>query len=444
MIKVLDAIETETSISIITERLTPLVWQVKRRSISEETAKWGIHAVTSTLAFINGDATSVHGNIRASSVYTTESGEWKLGGFDVLSSMKEDDAVIYTYASMVPDAGRFAPPEVARDGWSVIKKNPLPATDSFGLAVLIYEIFNGGFPATDQLGQTKNVPPSMVQSYRRLFNNSPKVRLSATAFLEQGRKLGGYFETPLIRLTNDIDNLGLKDESERNSLLSELDAVTDDLPEEFSKMKVLPELLKSLEFGGGGPPVLSAVLKIALKLSDEEFEAKMTPAIIRLFNNPDRAIRVCLLDNLPQMIDRLSQKDISNKIYVAMATGFTDDAPIVREQTVKAVLIIIGKLTDRIINGELLRYLAKTANDPQPGIRTNTTICLGKIAKNLGASSRSKVLIAAFTRSLRDPFVHARNAALMALCATIDVFSVDDCATKILPCLCPALLDKEK
>ena len=125
-------------------------------------------------------------------------------------------------------------------------------------------------------------------------------------------------------------------------------------------------------------------------------------------------------------------------------TGFTDVAPVVREQTVKAVLTIIGKLSDRTINGELLRYLAKTSNDEQPGIRTNTTICLGKISKNLGISTRSKVLIAAFTRSLRDPFVHARNAALMALVVTLDAFNEDDCANKILPALCCCLLDKEK
>ena len=61
-----------------------------------------------------------------------------------------------------------------------------------------------------------------------------------------------------------------------------------------------------------------------------------------------------------------------------------DVAPIVREQTVKAVLVIITKLSDRTINGELLKYLAKTANDEQPGIRTNTTICLGRIAPHLG------------------------------------------------------------
>jgi SCY1-like protein 1 len=54
------------------------------------------------------------------------------------------------------------------------------------------------------------------------------------------------------------------------------------------------------------------------------------------------------------------------------------------------------------------------------------------------------VLAAAFSRSLRDPFVHARNAALLALAATADLFTEDDCATKLLPIMCPSLVDKEK
>lgn len=83
-------------------------------------------------------------------------------------------------------------------------------------------------------------------------------------------------------------------------------------------MKVLPELLKSVEFGGGGPKVLSAILKIGSKLSADEFNAKVTPAIVRLFGNPDRAIRVCLLDNLPLMIDNLPQKVVNDKIFPQM------------------------------------------------------------------------------------------------------------------------------
>ena len=209
-------------------------------------------------------------------------------------------------------------------------------------------------------------------------------------------------------------------------------------------MKVLPELLKSVEFGGGGPKAFGIVMKISSKLSNDDFESRVSPVVIRLFANPDRAIRVSLLDSLPLMIDRFTPRIVNDKIFPQVVGGFTDLAPIVREQTLKSVLVFVPKLSDRTINGELLRHLAKTANDEQPGIRTNTTICLGKIAKSLGTSSRSKVLIAAFTRSLRDPFVHARNASLQALAATAEYFSPEDITSRILPAICTVLLDKEK
>lgn len=80
-------------------------------------------------------------------------------------------------------------------------------------------------------------------------------------------------------------------------------------------MKVLPELIKSVEFGGGGPKALSVVLKIASNLSNDDFEAKVNPFLIRAFSNPDRAIRVCLLDSLPALIERLSQKMVNDKIF---------------------------------------------------------------------------------------------------------------------------------
>ncbi|KAL8642492.1 MAG: hypothetical protein Q9228_000842 [Teloschistes exilis] len=400
--------------------------------------------VEGTLSFINDEATSVHGNVRLTSIYTSQSGEWRLGGFELLSSMKDDNAIIYTMGSLEPDSALYAPPEVAKSGWDTIKRHPLAAADSYGFALLMYEVFNGRQITNDSIGHTNNIPPSMHQSYRRLLNHNAKSRLSVSHLRGQGRRSGGFFETPLITLSEGIESLGLKSEDDRNHFLSELDEAANDFPEEYFSAKVLPELLKSVEFGGGGPKVFASVMKISTKLSDEDYSTKLTPVIIRLFTNPDRAIRVCLLDHLPQMIEHLPQKMVNDKIFPQMVTGFADVAPLVREQTVKAVLTVITKLSDRTINGELLKHLAKTSNDEQPGIRTNTTICLGKIARSLGAHTRQKVLVAAFGRSLRDPFLHARNAALLALAATSDLFNEDDCAAKILPALCSLLVDKEK
>lgn len=108
------------------------------------------------------------------------------------------------------------------------------------------------------------------------------------------------------------------------NLSSDLDSLSDDFPEDYFKMKILPELLKSVEFGGGGPKVFGVVMKISKKLTDEEFESKITPAIVRLFGSPDRAIRVCLLDNLPLMIDRLPQKVVNDKIFPQMVSLLID------------------------------------------------------------------------------------------------------------------------
>jgi SCY1-like protein 1 len=83
-------------------------------------------------------------------------------------------------------------------------------------------------------------------------------------------------------------------------------------------MKVLPELVKSVEFGGGGPKVFAVIMKISTKLSEDEYEQQLVPVIVRLFSVQDRAMRVCLLDNLPLMIDHIPQKLINNNIFPQM------------------------------------------------------------------------------------------------------------------------------
>ena len=124
-----------------------------------------------------------------------------------------------TYGSLVPDSARYTPPELARSGWDAIKKSPHSVVDSYGFGVLIFEVFNGSFLGPDQAGQTKGIPPSMHSSYKRLVNANPKARLSVGHFLEQGRRSGSFFDTPLIKLTEGVDNLGVKSETEREAFL---------------------------------------------------------------------------------------------------------------------------------------------------------------------------------------------------------------------------------
>jgi SCY1-like protein 1 len=124
-----------------------------------------------------------------------------------------------TFGSLVPDSGRYAPPEIAKSDWHTVKRQPVPAVDSYNYGLLLLEIFNGGAFTSDQIGQTKNIPPSMQQSYKKLLNPNPKARLSVSHFRDQGRRSGGFFETPLIKLSEGIESLGLKSDNEKEEFL---------------------------------------------------------------------------------------------------------------------------------------------------------------------------------------------------------------------------------
>lgn len=111
---------------------------------------------------------------------------------------------------------------MTKSGWDAIKHNPISATDSYGFAILIFEVFNGSVIDKEQIGQTKGIPPTMHQSYKRLLNVNPKARLSVSHFRDQGRRSGGFFETPLIRFSEALESLGLKSEGEREEILRQV------------------------------------------------------------------------------------------------------------------------------------------------------------------------------------------------------------------------------
>ncbi|KAI8984470.1 hypothetical protein BDF20DRAFT_816989 [Mycotypha africana] len=440
----LDGVETEQSIMFVTEPVEPLSNQLKQDP-DNNLLLWGLYKVANAIKFLNEDCDMVHGNIKVASIFTNKAGEWKLGGFELLCSMKEESPIILTFGGLVPEAQRYATPEVKKSGWTVIKELPSGAIDSYHLGCLIYETYNHRFETTESLLLQKgNIPTSMHRIYTNLVNPTSRNRASADMFLDEGLRPKGFFSADFVKVNLFLENISIKDQSEREGFFRKLDSCIDTFPSEFSKHKILPELVKAFEFGSGGAKALSAMLKVGEHLEAEEYQSVVIQPIIRMFASPDRAIRVSLLDNMSKFVDHMTNKMVTNQVFPNIATGFTDTVPIIREQTIRSILLIVPKLSDRIVNNDLLKYLAKLQMDPEPGIRTNTTICLGKIAKHLNDSTRKKVLVNAFTRSLRDGFHHARVAALMALNATSEFYDAQECATRIIPAVSAVLLDKEK
>jgi SCY1-like protein 1 len=105
---------------------------------------------------------------------------------------------------------------------------------------------------------------------------------------------------------------------------------------------------------------------------------------------------------------------------------------------------MFSQLSDRILNNDLLRHLARLQSDPEASIRTNACILVGRLGPTLGYNTKRKVLVPAFTKALKDSFVHARVAGLMGLMATIDCFETEELASKVIPSMSFTLVDSEK
>ncbi|KAJ7502830.1 armadillo-type protein [Mycena galericulata] len=460
VLKFMDVVETETTIHIMTERVRPLQatlqsWASRGAQEREDWLLWGLHRVSVALAFLNDSCASTHGNIRVNSIFITPSGEWKLGGFELLSNPKEESAVLYTLGGQLPDATAWASPEVKKGGWSTLKENDPAAADAYALGLLLHAVFNPThpLPATASpphppppTSSRGSIPTSVFPSFKKLLNPNPKGRLTAKGFLAIGMADTGFFaNNRLVKVCLGLDNFALSSESEKNILLRTLNESANTFPPEFASFRVLPSLVSALEFGGASAAtILPLVLRFGKNVSPEDYPTVILGPLVKLFASPDRGTRMALLDHLPEYADKLDKKTVDTKVFPHLQTGFSDTVAIIREATVKAVILIAPFLSDRILNNDLLRFLAKMQSDPEASIRTNTCILIGRLGPSLGYNTKRKVLVPAFSRALKDPFVHARVAGLMAFMATIDCFEIEELANKVIPNMSFTLVDKEK
>jgi hypothetical protein len=83
---------------------------------------------------------------------------------------------------------------------------------------------------------------------------------------------------------------------------------------------------------------------------------------------------------------------------------------------------------------DLLSCTLRQQVDEEPPIRANTTILLGNLAAHLGEATQKRVLLNAFTRSLKDGFPPARIAGLK-VCYTSTFFAQNlDCLAHSTVC----------
>jgi SCY1-like protein 1 len=444
-----DAVETEERgeyvVYLVTEAASPLVPTLRSLGLSgpqrDQYLAMGLHQVMSALSFVNNDCKLIHGNICSASVVVTEGLDWRLHGFDLVTEHRDWPAGIgvdipLSAASWMV-AAQYKPGEVGKQDWETVRAAPEWAVDAWGLGCLIQEVYSGSsLVRTEDLRVTDSIPQNLLPYYQKLLASTASRRLNVIKVLESG-----VLKSKLGDMMVFLENLALKDSVERDSFFKKLPLMLPSVPVPVAQKKLLPLLASALEFGGAPPMALGSLLAIGEGMSKEERSKHVLPILTKLFASNDRGIRRGLLENISSFGAALPAGLVEDQIYPNVQTGFNDANPYLRELTLKSMVVLGPKLSQRKLNQSLLKHLAKLQVDEEPAIRANTTVLLGNLAPQLPDATCKKVLLNAFTRALKDPFPPARAAGLRAVLSTAKHHGAEDVAVRVIPMVGPLCVD---
>ncbi|KAJ2783948.1 Nuclear aminoacylation-dependent tRNA export pathway component [Coemansia javaensis] len=481
IVRFLAAAETADAIYIATEPVEPLARALERDRPPEDLARWGLFRAAEALAFVNADCGLVHANVAAASVLVTRAGEWRLGGFELTDALDCADGAQPLYrrhAAAIPGYAARMAPEMAAAAPAPRCDRPA-ALDGWGLGCLIHDVYNGAAQAPSDGGRAQTrgrIPADLWPLARRLCAPDPRQRATPAEFLRAGQQApGAPLDSGFVRACRFIEHMAVKDDAERAEFLAGLDAALAGFPRDFTKHKLLPELLKLVEFGGGASGSGASALRTIVQISNDALDAAersalVAPAFVRLFASNDRALRFVLLEHMASLVRAIPQPLVASKVFPSFAAGFLDAAPAIREATVKAALAIAPCLGQKTLNGDLVRQLVRLVADPEPGIRTNALVCIGRLCTAkpssggggggggsgdpaapdappdgmVSESSHRYVVCPALVHALRDQFPPVRSTALAVIAACAPRWDPPDVARRVIPSVSPLLVDGER
>lgn len=439
----IDSIETDQLVLLATEPVEPAILHLE--TLSETGPKreyyeaWGIFQVCRALSFLNNDAKLRHNNIHGGSVFVNRSGEWKLAGLEYVCGSDNAEPPV----KVSPQLAKYDPPE--KKDLSMQRNATVWSADVWGLGVLIWEVYNGPLKTMENLGKFGNIPKKLIPTYKSCVGSNPGKRPNPLELVSKLRRSPEFFKNDLIDALLFLEEVQIKEDSDKSRFFSSLTPLLENFPTNVLNNKILPQLINAFEYGNAGSAILGPVFKIGKNLETADYQKRIVPCIVKLFSSNDRNARFKLLSQVEYFVEHLSKDIVNNQVFPKIESGFLDSEPIIREKTVISMIHLAPKLSyanlDEIV---VLKHFSRISRDEQGGIRTNTTVCLGKIARFLHPKTRQQVLLPAFARTLKDPFPPSRLAGLNAITATQQYYTVQETGTRVLPILCAATVDPEK
>ncbi|TPX57952.1 hypothetical protein CcCBS67573_g09201, partial [Chytriomyces confervae] len=281
-------------------------------------------------------------------------GDWKIAGFAFAQFSNVANSTFYLrdYPPFCSPTLDFMAPELVMDS------RCMPASDLWSLACLIYSVFNNGsspIAANDNLhtynticnrletvNLSKNIPPQLTESLRRMLQKDASTRLPLSQF-----ESSSFFDNILVSTIGFLESFVEKNQISKAQFLKGLVAMLPQFSLKLVHRKILPTLLEELKDPLMTPFVLPNIFWISEKGTDQDFMTKILPALKPVFkmNDPPQAL-LLLLSRMDIFLSKCSsstetfKQDVMPLLYTALESR----VPAVQEQAIKTVPTILPKL----------------------------------------------------------------------------------------------------
>jgi SCY1-like protein 1 len=164
---------------------------------------------------VNNDCKMVHANLQPASVFVTEAGDWKLGGFDLM----------FPHGTPAPEPTRnnadilpaaYRSPELGKRNWTMIEQADPWSIDSWSLGCLIYAVFNKSLKNVQQLSTPGAVPKALLSAYGQLLYTAVKGRLNPQKLVESK-----FFENDLVQTVDFLENLAVHTDADKQGFFQQ-------------------------------------------------------------------------------------------------------------------------------------------------------------------------------------------------------------------------------
>lgn len=462
VLDVFDDNNVSNDIFVVTEVVKPLQPQLISNKINSQGILLGISDLFKLFGII--DPLFIIGNLSINNLYIDKNGRWVLFGLECCFNKSKDKFDSFQFKDHIKIWNQICNNSDDNGNADTFDlENLYDSTEPWLLdSILLGRLIN-------QLYTVSKL--DIPKEWKPLIGSVSQGKLSMRGFIQKMETTNIWTQNELLHIYDELKELNIKTDKDKLILMKRFENYYlgcsnrqqfQGLTVGFIENLIIPEIVATLKwiisidnglqiFSNNLINLLTILLDLVVnQLISSNFNIinnDIKELLYTFFKINDRQIRFILLIFLPKLIQLLPRKslDFSGRCFTFFLQGMLDTDKTLRLQTLKTIPYILEEITERQLNNEILRSIAKTQVDPEEEIRTWTVFVVIKISNQLtGINNRDSVLATIYTKSLKDPCITTKLAALYGLKVSVDLFNVEVIANKILSVIAPGLLDKDK